>query len=535
MQTKRLNPNEQVANVPLGPTLERERIHVLDLIRAIALLGIFLVNVEFFNRQLGERGLPLHATGADRIVGAVIYYIIEGKAWILFAFLFGLGMAMTTMRSSQGEQPNLRPYLRRVAGLAIFGAIHCIFIWRGDILFLYAIAALGLLVALYCKTRYAILAVIAAIALGILTGVDTQASYGQCILVLGLAGVYIQNKWRFVVKGLQLDPISTLFFAVALALLIVTIGNGMEKGFSSIPPMIPIRVCCFALVGVIAIKFRDDREGRLLWSAIGLYCIPLALSMGNGLVQYAKALNQEPSKHAQVATPQPPSSAVNEETKLLTSGTYPQILAWRTRFFVRNAFSEAALVTPTVAIFLLGVWFVRTGAIATIVIGSRATTKWTCLLLLFGYGLTSFGKYMEQMDITSPVPGIARIALGLNGLGSLSASIGIVLGMISIFGREGFHSRVQFLLPVGRLALTNYLLQSIACSCFFYGYGMGNWGLGRIGQVGFVAVVFFLQIVFSNLWLSRFSMGPCEWCLRVITYWRLCPLVRGGTQAVGLG
>ena len=57
---------EMVPEAKLAPTAERDRIQVLDLIRAIALLGIFLVNVEFFNRQLGERGLPIDVTGCHR-------------------------------------------------------------------------------------------------------------------------------------------------------------------------------------------------------------------------------------------------------------------------------------------------------------------------------------------------------------------------------------------------------------------------------------------------------------------------------------
>lgn len=65
---------------------------------------------------------------------------------------------------------------------------------------------------------------------------------------------------------------------------------------------------------------------------------------------------------------------------------------------------------------------------------------------------------------------------------------------------------------VGQLGFTNYLLQSLLCSWFFYGYGLGYFGQFRLYQLYFVvAEIWMLQLVFSIVWLRYFRLGPFEW------------------------
>jgi uncharacterized protein len=522
---------EMVPDVNLSPTAERDRIQVLDLIRAIALLGIFLVNVEFFNRQLGERGLPIDAVGLNRWIGGMVFYVVEGKAWILFALLFGIGMAMTTMRSTVAtNRESLRPYVRRIAGLALFGAMHCILLWRGDILFLYAISGIGLLLVLYCRTRYAILAVGAAALLGIVTGLDTKGSYALCLLMFGIAGLYVQSDRRLQLAGRLWNPAAILLAMAGIVVLAVTIGIGAVRGMSTVSPIMLVRAGCFLLASVVANKFCENRENRILWSALGLYFFPIILSAVTGWVQLSKSVQQDRAVVASVSTPLSTTSAQSEETTLLTQGTYMQNVAWRARFFVKNAFGEASLVLPTVAIFLFGVWFVRAGVIANAVDYAKPMRWMMWMGLVVGYSLTTIGKYLDGIDVATPVAGMAKVASGLVGLGSLPASLGVFAAIIIVFRDSSDVAKVRFLLPVGRLALTNYLLQSIVCGFVFYHSGLGQWGLGRGMQVAMVAFVFLLQILFSNIWLSRFLIGPCEWCLRAITYWRLPSFVRINLQ-----
>ena len=68
---------------------------------------------------------------------------------------------------------------------------------------------------------------------------------------------------------------------------------------------------------------------------------------------------------------------------------------------------------------------------------------------------------------------------------------------------------------VGKLALTNYLVQTIICTIFFYGYGMGYFArLTQFKLYFFVAEVIMVQLIFSVIWLRYFNYGPAEWLLR---------------------
>ena len=59
---------------------------------------------------------------------------------------------------------------------------------------------------------------------------------------------------------------------------------------------------------------------------------------------------------------------------------------------------------------------------------------------------------------------------------------------------------------------------------FFYGYGLGHWGMGRALQLVFVAAVVIVQVALSHWWLARFRFGPMEWLWRAVTYWNLPPM-----------
>lgn len=83
------------------------------------------------------------------------------------------------------------------------------------------------------------------------------------------------------------------------------------------------------------------------------------------------------------------------------------------------------------------------------------------------------------------------------------------------------------LAAVGRMAFSNYVLQTICCTLLFFGYGFGLYGsLSRAQLMGVVAAVSALQVVFSVLWLSRFRFGPLEWAWRSLTWWQRQPLRR---------
>jgi uncharacterized membrane protein YeiB len=126
----------------------------------------------------------------------------------------------------------------------------------------------------------------------------------------------------------------------------------------------------------------------------------------------------------------------------------------------------------------------------------------------------------------------ARV-LRLPGASLLSA--GYVAALALVFRRR---ERRQFFLPfaaVGRMALTNYLMQSVLCTLFFYHYTTGWYG--RIGPaVGLAPTVLLYagQVGFSCWWLGRYRFGPMEWLWRSLTYGRM-PSLRYEEISAGQG
>src|SRR5688572_30333212 len=111
--------NTEVGATTLAPIAAAERIDALDIIRGFALIGIFLMNVEWFTRPLAEfgGGVDQSQTGLAYFASWFVYTFVQGKFWTMFSLLFGMGFAVMLGRSQAGERAFERPYLRRIAAL----------------------------------------------------------------------------------------------------------------------------------------------------------------------------------------------------------------------------------------------------------------------------------------------------------------------------------------------------------------------------------------------------------------------------------
>lgn len=102
-----------------------------------------------------------------------------------------------------------------------------------------------------------------------------------------------------------------------------------------------------------------------------------------------------------------------------------------------------------------------------------------------------------------------------------------VFGILHLTQKPAWRKALGFLAPIGRMALTNYLMQSAVGVTVFCGWGFGRWGLWHIWQIAIYAIVLFVaQAVLSRWWLRRFQYGPAEWLWRSVTYGACQPLRR---------
>jgi uncharacterized protein len=100
------------------------------------------------------------------------------------------------------------------------------------------------------------------------------------------------------------------------------------------------------------------------------------------------------------------------------------------------------------------------------------------------------------------------------------------IGLTMLFIQKGWLTGARRrLAAVGRMAFSNYILDTVVCTFIFYGWGLGYFGrISRVGQFGIVLAVWALQLIVSPLWLARFQFGPLEWLWRSLTYWKRQPM-----------
>ena len=119
-----------------------DRIPTIDILRALALFGILMVNLlTEFRISIFQQFLPPAPTGSqtDRLLDTFVSYAFDMKSFALFSLLFGVGMAIQYDRLASLERP-LYWMRRRLLVLLAFGLFHLLFIWNGDILTEYALA-----------------------------------------------------------------------------------------------------------------------------------------------------------------------------------------------------------------------------------------------------------------------------------------------------------------------------------------------------------------------------------------------------------
>lgn len=114
-----------------------------------------------------------------------------------------------------------------------------------------------------------------------------------------------------------------------------------------------------------------------------------------------------------------------------------------------------------------------------------------------------------------------------NYLGSIGVAL-FYVGCIMLISKMAiWHALQTRLAAVGRMAFTNYILQSVIATGMFYGYGFGLFGsVERWGQFLIVLIIWAFQLWMSPIWLSKFRFGPLEWLWRSLTYFKFQTMLK---------
>jgi uncharacterized protein len=186
--------------------------------------------------------------------------------------------------------------------------------------------------------------------------------------------------------------------------------------------------------------------------------------------------------------------------------------------------------------FLLGFWAGRTGILvrasashsgtepaSSAVTLMRRGLVWGLALGVLCQGISLADRFLPALHAESWAARVGETALWHIGVLALAASY--ICGVVLLFRRPAWRRTLRIFAPVGRMALTNYVGQSVICILLFYGFGLGWYGgVGPTAALGVAVLVFAVQAIASAWWLRLFRFGPAEWAWRSLTYGRRQPL-----------
>lgn len=183
----------------------------------------------------------------------------------------------------------------------------------------------------------------------------------------------------------------------------------------------------------------------------------------------------------------------------------------------------------------LGMAFFKNG-----ILTGNAPAKVYWLLFVGGLGLGLLLSWYRQQNVItnhfSQFEYSKNVSFDCYQLARMLRSLGF-FGLIMLLYKSGwFKWLIELFRPVGQMAFTNYLMQSLIGGLFFYGIGFNYFGkLERYELYYYVAVVWLAEIIWSHIWLRYFRFGPLEWLWRSLTYWKIQPIKRNKSDTDTLG
>lgn len=396
----------------LTPSSEKERIDSIDMLRGFALFGVLLVNTQMFNDTLHTfSGNPFSYEGTDQLVALLIQIFATGKFYTLFSFLFGLGFYLFTHRLVEKGINPLPIFQRRLFFLLLFGLLHMVFFWYGDILTGYAMGGFVLML-FYRQTPNRIRAWslgILAITILFLSWLVSSPTMNPSLMTPQAYEVYQQSLQRFVTQYRE--------------------GSYLET-----------------------VVFRLQRE------------IPLVFM--NFMVWVPKLVG------------------------IFLAGFY----AGKIQFFQHvpkyiNRLKTTQLVSGITGLFLT-VWYLWV-----------ESTR--------GLGVMAMMSQRNAFFLGELAKELATVVVALFYLTT----------MLLLWQKPAWRKRLSVLVPMGRMAFTHYLTQSLILTTIFYGHGLGLMHQISLAQgVGITLAIYTIQVVLSHFWLKKYRQGPLEALWRKGTY-----------------
>ncbi|MPR35774.1 DUF418 domain-containing protein [Salmonirosea aquatica] len=305
----------------------------------------------------------------------------------------------------------------------------------------------------------------------------------------------------------------------------------------------------YAIAGFFLVPFRALKPAHLIAMGLALslgimwmIAYPSITEKRPAYNEYKAAMADSTQKHKKLTVKQREAitkyeeslSWMKKDTAVINSQIKPMLGSYKEVFKVKwkagETFQSWKLYDPVfwdeILMMFLGMALFKLG----IFTNDRPTNTYLWMTVL-GYAIGVVGKlwWVSTFAFTAaevahnyetyPVP-----AYTLHEWLRIAETVGHI-GLLLMYRSGWFNWLVGLLAKTGRMALSNYLLQSILCGLFFYGFGFGMFARLQIYETYlFVGAVWAVCILFSVIWLRFFRFGPFEWLWRSLTYWQRQPM-----------
>lgn len=275
-----------------------------------------------------------------------------------------------------------------------------------------------------------------------------------------------------------------------------------------------------------------------LYALLGLFLLPLArarprtLAVLGILIAVFLTPPLRPLMNTILPKTVPLATASAEALTAFQGASFSEMLRANLTYDVWSRISAWGMPFYVLGRLLIGAAIGRSGVLRQPQKHHRFWTNIVAILLPLGLCLTAFvmlrdhGAFGPMQGWWRAESGRAVVRIARSGA-SLTLGLAYVGIFVLLFQKPFWRHWLQLLAPVGRMALTNYILQTLIAIALFYGVGFGlGPRFGLVGVLTFGLIIFLGQITASRWWLDRYHFGPLEWLWRSLTYGSRQPLRR---------
>lgn len=221
---------------------------------------------------------------------------------------------------------------------------------------------------------------------------------------------------------------------------------------------------------------------------------------------------------------------VENAYQVYSTGSYAEVTSVRIKEWLTLLPGLLFFYPSVLGMFLFGTWAARKGlgkANAESLRFFKKVLPWSLVPGLTGESLYTWLSQNINMSVPT---GTSLLATFSHAWGAPAMTLFYISSIaLLLLNKDIMRSFWNALVPVGRMALTNYLMQSIICTLVFYSYGLGYFGKFTIlDGIILVVVILTIQIFASRLWFRKYSIGPAEWLWRSLTYMKKQQMIKRG-------